>query len=152
LKNTYENKDSDINSLIKLLGIQPAKQGEKKEISIDTELILNSIRQLDQRITTAEYRSIGNKPVRLGSGLGNGNVKDFSTGFVGQVIKPDEAIKLKRGDWIYHESLGHGQVVGYLETVNQGKKELQLQTEFGKAPYAFAIPLTIPLRHYTLAD
>lgn len=41
LRITYANID-EINSLISLLGIQPAKISEKTEINRDTELILSS--------------------------------------------------------------------------------------------------------------
>lgn len=54
IKNTFENKQSEINSLVSLLGIEPAKVSEKKKISADTELILNSLSIIDKRLNLLE--------------------------------------------------------------------------------------------------
>lgn len=54
IKNTFENKQTEINSLVSLLGIEPAKLSEKKKISADTELILNSLSIIDKRLGVLE--------------------------------------------------------------------------------------------------
>ncbi|MBL0236606.1 MAG: hypothetical protein IPQ02_08370 [Saprospiraceae bacterium] len=86
IKNTYENKQSEINSLISLLGIEPAKLSEKTKISKDTELILNSISLVDHRLrflentTTLNTRQIVQNypqyPENVGSRL---QLSDFDT-------------------------------------------------------------------------
>lgn len=54
IKNTFENRQTEINSLVSLLGIEPAKLTEKKKISSDTELILNTLSIIDKRLSIIE--------------------------------------------------------------------------------------------------
>lgn len=68
LKNTYENKGTEINSLISLLGIEPAKLTEKKKISTDTELILNSLSIIDKRLGLLENNNTN--PLRATTSTG----------------------------------------------------------------------------------
>lgn len=51
IKNTYENHEKEINSLIKLLGIEPARIEEQIKISPDTEVLVNLISGLSKDIT-----------------------------------------------------------------------------------------------------
>ncbi|WP_285269338.1 hypothetical protein [Kaistella rhinocerotis] len=103
---TYEENENDINSLIKLLGITPAKVESETKISIDTELILNSLSSIESRLSYIEKADKG---------------KDFATrrGFaqhIGQHYEqqnyPLEEIKdLKVGDFVLHERFGVGEVI-----------------------------------------
>lgn len=56
INNTYTNKNTEINSLVSLLAIEPAKVNDKKEISADTQLILNSIATIEDRIRLIENK------------------------------------------------------------------------------------------------
>lgn len=102
---TYQENDSDINSLIKLLGITPAKIETETKISIDTELILNSLSSIENRISSIE------KAERR---------KEFASkrGFLQHVSQPveeanmvTEDIKdLKVGDLVVHDKFGVGEI------------------------------------------
>lgn len=59
---TYENKNKEINSLISLLGIEPAKIFETREISTGTELILNSLSSIENRLLNLENKNDSKKP------------------------------------------------------------------------------------------
>lgn len=48
LVSTYEEQNNDINSLVSLLSLSPAKIESKTEISKETKLILNSLSELDE--------------------------------------------------------------------------------------------------------
>ena len=54
LEETLENIGKDVNSLIQLLGIHPAELGKRTEISNETSLILDALRDVSQRITRIE--------------------------------------------------------------------------------------------------
>jgi hypothetical protein len=133
IKNTYENT-SEINSLISLLGIEPAKLSEKKQISGETELILNSIMGLEKRISAIDHRM---KPVeKLSFYSENQSLPDY----VGETIPMTEFTKLTLNDEVFHLRFGKGKIIGIqgLEAGtakgsvvvffdNAGKKELLIQ-------------------------
>jgi hypothetical protein len=56
LTNTYNNKSHEVNSLVSLLSIAPAKISATQEISTGTELILNSLASIESRIQKLEIR------------------------------------------------------------------------------------------------
>ncbi|HMS66894.1 MAG TPA: hypothetical protein PKD18_02100 [Saprospiraceae bacterium] len=58
IKNTYANRSKEVNSLVKLLSIEAAELNENTKISLDTELILNSISELNSRIGRLEIEKI----------------------------------------------------------------------------------------------
>lgn len=102
LKNTFENNNDGINSLIGLLGIEPAKISNKTEISVDTELILNSIKEIDKRINKIEEQitPVDNKQ--------EGNIS-LKTNKVNQLIKKIE--NFKKGDKVKHSVFGPGVII-----------------------------------------
>lgn len=53
---TYENDGKDINSLVALLGIKPAEV-KSTEVSSDTQILLNAIESVGQRLADVETRS-----------------------------------------------------------------------------------------------
>ena len=61
LKNTYEGKDKEVNSLVSLLGIEPAKKGETIKISAESSIILNEIKSLGIRISKIERNRLETK-------------------------------------------------------------------------------------------
>ena len=102
LKNTHENKSIEINSLISLLGIEPAKISDKTKISADTELILNSLTSLEKRLTQIEMKP---KPVP----------PPIPTIFpvpedVGEPLTPLDIDALKIGDQLFHPRFGKGTI------------------------------------------
>lgn len=109
ITNTYANKN-EVNSLVTLLGIEPAKTSHTK-ISVDTELILNAIKGIEYRVAkteqqyTAKYRP--------------------SYSFSERSPKPSTFKKLtqegyeslKTGQTIYHENFG----LGIIKKIEIGK-------------------------------
>ena len=104
IENTYAAKGKEINSLVSLLGIHPATITSQIEISKDTEILLNMLTSLGNRLTNIENRiphltSI--KPLLI---------IDESKG-VWNELNTEEARKLKIGDVVKHDKFGRGQVV-----------------------------------------
>lgn len=54
IRNTHQNAGKEVNSLVSLLGIEPAKVGDRKKISVDTELILGALGTIEKRLTVLE--------------------------------------------------------------------------------------------------
>ena len=54
IKETYENREKDINSILQLLGMQPAEVPQKHKLSGDTSIILNEIKRLNLKIDKIE--------------------------------------------------------------------------------------------------
>jgi len=105
ITNTYNNKNHEINSLISLLSVEPAKISERKEISTGTELILNSLASIENRIQKLE----GQKPFEEKSPFENYN-------FI-----PGIKIDIKEGMRIVHPKFGLGTVLK-IETSGADKK------------------------------
>jgi hypothetical protein len=106
IKNTYETKGEEVNSLISLLGIQPAKITESREISKDTELILNTLASLGSRIISLEKiipTQHSQKPTSPFS------VDD--SGLVWRDLTSTETRNLEIGDFIEHQKFGRGRVI-----------------------------------------
>lgn len=118
ITNTYADKDT-VNSLVTLLGIEPAAV-KKTPISLDTELILNSIKTLGNRIANVEkktsfsevldhttpYETFRNihYPENVRS------VKEY------RLLKDEEVVSLKQGDKIYSKKFGEGIVEENIST------------------------------------
>ena len=109
LKNTYENKLTEINSLISLLGIEPAKLTEKKKISTDTELILSSLSSIDKRMSVMEERIQPN--IRTAQMIRTIPPIKPPPENVGELFKKEELDSLKAGDKIYHLRFGEGEII-----------------------------------------
>ena len=103
LINTYNNKEHEINSLISVLGIKPAKVTENVEISKDTEIILDTLSSLSARLNSIENFLPTNKFLYNSINIGqyNGNWK-----MVGY-----ENNDLIVGDIVDHHKFGKGRVV-----------------------------------------
>lgn len=91
IANTYEQKH-EVNSLVSLLGIEPAKT-TTTAISLDTELILGAIRSLEYRIPATEK-----------------TIKPRNKFFLPEQAKPADVEKLKIGSIIYTEAFGCGKI------------------------------------------
>lgn len=117
ITSTYEQDGSDINSLISLLSLSPAKIDTSTTISKDTELILNSLSILDKRISKIEE----NKSSRIVDHpspkfYGGGTIpppppKDIPND-VGDFLTLNDFDNLEIGDKVYHQKFGYGLVAG----------------------------------------
>lgn len=107
--NTYELKEDDeVNSLISLLGIEAAKI-VKKEISVDTELILSHLTDIGLRINRIENQI-------------NSKTKAANAGKLSEVVIDNQNVfrlgeKLSNGEItldkiVYHRKFGRGVVLG----------------------------------------
>lgn len=112
IKNTYSNKN-EINSLVSLLSIEPAKLSEKTKISSEAELILTSLSGLERKVRDIETRV--NLSIHNGSQLSVASPQIPDD--VGDIISPHEFDKLKKGDLVYHTKYGIGQWVSFGENV-----------------------------------
>jgi len=102
IKNTYETKGQEINSLVSLLGIHAAKVAQNVEISKDTELILNSISNINSRISQIESAFSAKESLALMPSEPSGVWKELSA---------EEQNELTPGDTIEHFKFGKGNVI-----------------------------------------
>lgn len=104
LKNTYQNTH-EVNSLISLLGIEPAKLSGKKKISGETELLLNSILGLEKRLSEIEFRT---RPIPSVTFYPEPkNLPDN----IGDIIPSRELETLGPNDEVYHIRFGKGKII-----------------------------------------
>lgn len=109
LINTYKDAGTEINSLVSLLGIHPAKVTTNVAISKDTEIILSTLDNFGARLSKIENllpsQSIEHQVFSVDDT--NGIWQDISTA---------EASQLKVGDIIEHNKFGKGKI-----TATEGK-------------------------------
>lgn len=117
LKNTYENRDQEINSLISLLSIEPAKISSKKKISVDTELILSSLTEINKRISFIENKS---------NSLSAQKKMFIFPENLSEPLTFDEFKSLPKGTELFHER--HGSII--LENVTYDEKNKRLAVIF----------------------
>lgn len=105
LKNTYESRGKEINSLISLLGVQSAKVTNKVEISNETELILSSIATISNRISQIEAFIPSQQQIysHLSLDENDGNWKEMTS---------LEKANILINDVIDHPKFGKGRVIG----------------------------------------
>lgn len=103
--NTYTDKENEINSLISLLGIHPAKVTSNVEISKDTEIILNALESFGTRLNNIEKWLPAQIPQTSSFTL------DESVGIWKDVSSAD-ANELQVGDIIDHNKFGKGRITG----------------------------------------
>ncbi len=106
IKNTYENRQSEINSLVSLLGIEPARLTEKKKISTDTELILNSLSLIDKRLSQIE--NINQNISRLPS---NQVATITIPENIGEPLKQSDIKSLEAGMSLFHTRHGKIEII-----------------------------------------
>jgi hypothetical protein len=111
IKQTYNRKDDESNSVLKILEIQPAKITNHTEISNDTQLILASIKSLNERINDFEDNH---------SSKSTSSIDDF----VNELFKD----KYKPGTKVEHRDFGIGKVIttnGRVITIAFNKKGIK---------------------------
>ena len=109
ISQTYKNKNSEINSLVKLLSISPAELSEKTNLSIESELILNQLNIINSRLDKIE-RNDFNPTIRK-EPLSN----DFYFTHVvpenSKKLSFEESLRLLPKDDVFHERFGEGEVI-----------------------------------------
>lgn len=128
IKNTYESKGQEINSLVALLGIQPAKISENVHITKETEVILTYLTALSKKVTDLDdiFR---NKP-------GSSNTETQRTNVVVKDIAGEQVLI---GDIINHAKFGNGKIINIegkkenpIITVQFEEKALKIMTNYAK--------------------
>jgi hypothetical protein len=104
LINTFNTRGQEINSLISLLGIHPAKISNSVEISKDTELILNYLFTLGTRLTQIEKSF----PMQRNQSI---NIAIDEKGSVWKDLTNAEKNNILVGDIVDHSKFGKGKVV-----------------------------------------
>ncbi len=108
LKNTYKNKH-EINSLVSLLGIEPAKVTSKTKISTETELLLNALSGLEKRISEIEKKV---QPIEKSDEFKNvQNSKELEN--IGDFLSREEILNLQIGEKVYHLKFGIGEMISF---------------------------------------
>lgn len=120
INSTYEQDGKDINSLVSMLGMEPAKIDTKTKISKDTELILNSLSNLDKRIGKLENNNSNDDLIaKYRAAKGYHSDKNEIPPMEFLPIQPknlsafldlENLKKLKKGDQIFHQRYGIGKI------------------------------------------
>lgn len=129
IKVTYNERDNQVNSLVKLLGIKPAELSDSTNISIETELILNQLSLIDRRLNLIENTNRDQpkyyppKPLKEESLFDDIDFSDEKFTFT-------EISKLKKGDKVAHIRFGIGtinKIEGSPDDLNSFKAEIDFE-------------------------
>lgn len=126
LSNTFLAAGTDVNSLIELLGVSPAKITSQTELSNEGSLLLEAINNVSQRIFVLE-NSLDNKK----------SFSNQSKAFQGPyfVLENDNQV-FGPGDFVEHPRFGKGQIISVM---NNGEITVKFASGENKklvAPYA----------------
>ena len=125
IQNTYNSQGEEINSLVSLLSLTPAKLKEgKKALSTETELILNTLSILEKKMSNIENRNYNIKkeeyyfpsPNRYyGGKIVEVTEETDIPGNIGEKFTRNEINKLKVGDKVFHLKFGIGEIISLEE-------------------------------------
>lgn len=126
LTSTYNESSDDINSLVSLLGLRPARIINNTEISNETKLILNSISNIESRITSIENQSFNIKTT---------DYQYITTKIpdnIGDELTIDELLQLNKGDYVYHDKFGYGEILSINKPNEGSSKKIKGLVKFQK--------------------
>jgi len=138
LKNTSALDESDVNSLVQLLGVRPAKL-PSIEISDDTGLLLNAINDIGARLSRLEEHTFlsplkRSLKTRAASPIANSDVSRFFVNSKGNIMTLGDEVKHKghgegvitniEGDWVT-VALRNGDRLNFMIGENGAAKELE---------------------------
>lgn len=121
---TYKEDGRDINSLVSLLGLNPAKVDSTTNISRDTELILNSIALLNKRMDRLEedtsfvVRKTQSSTKFYGGTIPPPPPPTELPNDVGEILKKEDHQDLKPGDPVYSTRFGYGTLINKAQDNN----------------------------------
>lgn len=121
LTNTFKQKENEINSLVKLLGITPARIDQKTKISAETELVLSQLENIGKKLFELEKNQV--HPNIFIRGARERNIRELESREnlnYGEKLKFQELINLKKGDKIISPRFGEGEVIQI--EINEAKK------------------------------
>jgi len=122
---TYNNKDSEINSLVKLLSISPAELSETTKLSIESEIILNQLNLINKRLD--QFDNVSGSNITLSE-----RINDAYN------VTPENSIKLdfsgmftlKKGDKVFHERFGYGIVLNISGSEDNKDSKIEIRFEY----------------------
>ena len=138
LTNTYEKVD-EVNSLVKLLGVEAARVSDKTTISVDTELILSAINGLEKRVVAVE-RAAKAKEMPLSLLRPARDITEIPDG-VGEKLREEEIEQLPVGEEVFHSRYGMGTVLKVAAIKGQ-----PITVDFGENGVRQLAPKWAPLR------
>lgn len=140
IQNTYNSQGEEINSLVSLLSLTPAKLKEnKKTISTESELILNTLSILERKISNIEnrnnvnsdYKELISRKYYGGQFAEIIETENLPTN-VGEKLSRIEIANLKLGDKIYHPKFGFGEIISKEQLGNSiGKFRGEVKFDIG---------------------
>ncbi len=130
MKNTYE-KTNEVNSLISLLGVEPAKINHKNVVSFDTQLILNLMKSIDGRIIEIENKISINYITNKNTQLSSLTVGPKESVSLGDFLTSEDVKLIKIGDKLFHARYGVGAVRELSSYTNSANFSVLIQFESG---------------------
>jgi len=133
IKITYNEKDSQVNSLVKLLGINPAELSESTNISIEAELILNQLSSIDRRLNLIENTTKNQPKFYSQEPIKEESLFD-EIEFSNEKLTLAEIASMKKGDKVAHVRFGIGtvnKIEGSPDNLNTFKGEIDFN-KFGR--------------------
>ncbi|MDT0649416.1 hypothetical protein [Autumnicola edwardsiae] len=132
MKITYTERNNQVNSLVKLLGINPAELSDSTNISVETELILNQLGSIDRRLDFIENKNKHHQKYYYQKPLKEETLFDDidENSFSDEKFTISEIAKLKEGDKVVHQRFGAGTVVkieGTPDDLNSFKGEFDFE-------------------------
>lgn len=125
LRNTYDSKGKEVNSLVTLLGIKAAQVSEDVNISKDTEVILTYLTALNKKISDFED--------------GAKKVSSSETTQQDLIVKDSEGNQIRVGNLIEHQKFGKGVVLEIAGKANNpivtakfSDKDYKIMTNYAK--------------------
>ncbi len=132
IQNTYKSQGEEINSLVSLLSITPAKLKENKKISSETELILNSLSILNNKIAVLEKNNSKNRYLYelAPNEIIEKNIEHGLPSNVGGLLSTTEIALLRPNDIIFHKRFGFGKILSITTTEGTAKNRHRAEIEF----------------------
>lgn len=142
---TFDEDSNDINSLVSLLSLSPAKIESNTKISKETKLILNSLSEMDKRISSIED-SVKNKYPKIsdvdhifpnseikyyggGVGMTTKTIRKFEEN-IGEPYSREELSELKEGEIVYHKRFGFGEVLKVIDKREEFNPKMKAEINF----------------------
>lgn len=129
IKITYNERENQVNSLVKLLGIKPAELSDTTNISVETELILNQLSSIDRRLNLIENTG-RQQPKYYPQELVEEEPLFDDIDFSEEKFTYKEISKLKKGDKVAHIRFGIGtveKIEGNPDNLNTFKIEIDFE-------------------------
>lgn len=106
---TFQNKDSEINSLVKLLSISPAEFSENTKLSIESELILNQLNIITNRLDKIE--KVDNSKLANLLAQEKATLSKYLIPENASLLKIEDLLKLLPHEKVFMERFGEGEVI-----------------------------------------